>query len=97
MRASLMEEISHVILGHKPTRILMPEGGVACREYNAPDEEVAYGVGAAALVPYAALFMALRNGEKPESIAASFGVSLPLVLYRIKITHLWPLYRTKAS
>jgi hypothetical protein len=97
VRASLMEEISHVVLGHQPTRILTSEGGVAYREYNALNEQVAYGVGAAALVPYAALVVGLMDGLTPESIAARYGVSHPLVIYRIKITMLWARYRSKAS
>ncbi len=97
MRASLMEEISHVVLGHKPTRILMSASGVAYREYNALNEEVAYGVGAAALVPYTALFVGLMDGQTPEFLAQRYGVSLPLVIYRIKITMLWRRYKSKAA
>ena len=96
-RASLMEEITHVVLGHEPTRIVTGEGGIAYRGYNALNEQVAYGVGAAALVPYAALLQGLGDGKKPEKIARQYGVSIPLVLYRIKITMLWTLYLTRAS
>ena len=96
-RASLMEEISHVVLGHEPTRIITGTVGVAYRGYNALNEQVAYGVGAAALVPYAALFVGLMDGQTPDSVAQRYGVSSPLVIYRIKITMLWPLYKRKAS
>jgi len=97
MRASLMEEIAHVVLGHKPTRIVTSACGVAYREYNALNEEVAYGVGAAALVPYAVLVLGLMDGQTPESTAHRYGVSTPLVIYRIKVTMLWHLYKSKAS
>ncbi len=96
MQATLMEEIAHVVLGHKPTRILSG-GHLAFREYNALNEQVAYGVGAAALVPDAALVSGLSNGRTPEMIASRYAVSLPLVIYRIKITMLWSLYRRKAG
>jgi hypothetical protein len=33
-----MEEITHVVLGHKPTRIYIGAGGLPCREYNAVNE-----------------------------------------------------------
>jgi hypothetical protein len=97
MRASLMEEIAHVVLGHKMTRIVTSACGVAYREYNALSEEVAYGVGAAALVPYAALVVGLMDGKTAESIAHQYRVSASLVIYRIKITMLWRLYKSKAS
>jgi hypothetical protein len=92
-----MEEIAHVVLGHKPTRISVGAGGLPCREYNAANEQTAYGAGAAALVPYAALSLGLRDGATPESIAEQYGVSPQLVSYRIKITMLWSVYKAKAA
>lgn len=92
-RASLMEEIAHVILGHEFTRIVAGTDGLAFREYNQLNEQVAYGVGASALVPYAPLFVELLNRQTPETIAEHYGVSSQLVKYRIKITMLWPLYK----
>jgi IrrE N-terminal-like domain len=94
--ATLMEEIVHVRLEHAPTKIVIGSG-LSFREYNHLNEEVAYGVGAAALVPYVTLHRRLRRGSSPEAIAEHFGVSLQLVIYRIKITMLWELYRRKAS
>ena len=96
-RATLMEEIAHVLLGHEPTRIFTGVGGISCREYNAANEEVAYGVGAAALVPYAPLFVGLMDGATSDSIAKQYGVSPELVCYRIKITMLWDLYKKKLA
>ena len=96
-RASLMEEISHVMLGHEPTRLVLGANGIAYREYNEVNEHVAYGVGAAALVPYATLLAWVERGRSPEFIARHYGVSTQLVLYRIKITMLWALYKSKAS
>jgi len=96
-RATLMEEIVHVVLGHRPTRIFMGAGGLPCREYNAVNEEVAYGVGAAALVPYVALFLGLTDGATPATLATKYRVSEQLVSYRIKITMLWPLYKSKMA
>src|SRR5207237_590680 len=52
--ATLMEEVCHVLLGHNPNRLGMPVsscGGTA-RDYNQEEEEEAYAVGAAVLVPY---------------------------------------------
>ncbi|HEX6188140.1 MAG TPA: ImmA/IrrE family metallo-endopeptidase [Pyrinomonadaceae bacterium] len=100
-RATLMEEISHVFLGHTPNRLAVSEppavaGGpnkILTRDYNKSDEEEAYAVGAAALVPYAALRRLVFAGRTAEEIARRFRVSTPLAEYRIKVTHLWAAYK----
>ena len=104
-RATLMEEISHVFLGHKPNRLAIVSeppavagghvrsGKIAARDYNKSDEEAAYAIGAAALVPYAALRQLVFAGRTAEQIARRFHVSRPLVEYRIKVTHLWAIYK----
>ena len=63
------------------------------RDYNKSDEEEAYAVGAAALVPYAALRRLVFAGRTAEEIARRFRVSTPLAEYRIKVTHLWAAYK----
>jgi len=97
IRATLMEEIAHVVLGHRPTRIGAGVDGIYCREYNPANEQTAYGVGAAALVPYSSLFLGVMDGATPASIAKQCGVSPELVCYRIKITMLWDSYKRKAA
>lgn len=138
-RATLMEEIAHVFLGHTPNRLAvitesdsissweragvrvrslaakkkkentssvatgsthpnsLPKGEgtrrVAARDYNHEDEEAAYAIGAAALVPYAALRRLVMAGRGAAQIARHFGVSRQLVEYRIKVTHLWTEYK----
>jgi hypothetical protein len=108
-RATLMEEVSHVFLGHKPNRLAalagddqkgpvpgsvnQPGPRVLARDYNQTDEEAAYAVGAAALVPYAALRRRVFAGQSSREIGRHFRVSRPLAEYRIKVTHLWPEYK----
>ena len=91
--ATLMEEICHVFLGHQPNRLSVvtkdERGKVMNRDYRKADEEEAYGVGAAALVPYAALKKLLLQGKTSTDIASYFRVSPELVEYRMKVTHLW--------
>ena len=91
--ATLMEEICHVFLGHQPNRLSVvtrdERGKVMNRDYRKADEEEAYGVGAAALVPYASLKKLLLQGKTSTDIAAHFRVSPELVEYRMKVTHLW--------
>jgi hypothetical protein len=108
-RATLMEEVAHVFLGHKPNRLAaitsdagpgqssdaatQSRGRVLARDYNQMDEEAAYSVGAAALVPFAGLRRRVMEGRSSREIARHFRVSRQLVEYRIKVTHLWPEYK----
>ena len=99
--ATLMEEISHVFLGHKPSRLavqnLNKEGKVIARDYHAEIEEEAYSVGAAALVPYSALRRFVLQGKSSREIARHFNVSRELVEYRMKVSHLWNEYKKSLS
>ncbi|HEX5888850.1 MAG TPA: ImmA/IrrE family metallo-endopeptidase [Pyrinomonadaceae bacterium] len=92
-KATLMEEICHVFLAHQPNRLSVvtkdERGKVMNRDYRRTDEEEAYGVGAAALVPYAALKRLLLQGKSSREIGVHFRVSRDLVEYRMKVTHLW--------
>jgi hypothetical protein len=96
-KATLMEEICHVFLGHQPNRLSIvtkdERGKVMNRDYRKADEEEAYGVGAAALVPYASLKRLLLQGKNARDLAAHFRVSRELVEYRMKVTHLWREYK----
>jgi len=95
--ATLMEEICHVFLGHQPNRLSIvtrdARGKVMSRDYRKTDEEEAYGVGAAGLVPYASLRRFLKQGKGANQIAAHFRVSRELVQYRMKVTRLWHDYK----
>jgi hypothetical protein len=108
-RATLMEEVAHVFLGHKPNRLAIINEGAAtggdkgrskqtlARDYNHDDEEAAYAVGAAALIPFAALRRFVRAGRRADQIARHFRVSRQLVEYRIKVTHLWQEYKDAST
>jgi Zn-dependent peptidase ImmA (M78 family) len=95
--ATLMEEIAHVFLGHKPTKITTGLDGLCRRNYEQSIEREAYAVGAAALVPYAALFLGLMKGTSVQRIAKRYRVSKQLVEYRIKITLLWRFYKRASA
>lgn len=107
-RATLMEEIAHVFLGHEPNRLAVianenggdlsesrrdSQNSIAARDYNKSDEEAAYAVGAAALVPYETLRRLVLEGRTAQEIAGRFRVSRHLAEYRIKVTHLWAEYK----
>jgi hypothetical protein len=98
--ATLMEEICHVFLGHIPSRIAaagqsqQPKGVVSFRDYNEADEEEAYAVGAAALLPYHVLRVAAESGRLSIiKLAKRYGVSSRLVEYRLKVSQLWGVVR----
>ena len=97
--ATLMEEICHVFLGHKPSRLAIEnvnkQGKPIARDYREDDEEAAYSVGAAALVPFAALRRMVNQGKTSREIARHFNVSRELVEYRMKVSRLWETYKVK--
>jgi uncharacterized protein DUF955 len=95
--ATLMEEVCHVFLGHKPSRLAIEntnrQGKTIARDYNHEIEEEAYSTGAAALVPYASLKRFVEQGRTSREIARHFGVSRALIEYRIKVSRLWDTYK----
>ena len=99
--ATLMEEICHVFLGHQPNKLSIvtkdERGKVMSREYRKADEEEAYGVGAACLVPFASLKKLLFLGKSSKQIAFHFRVSRELVEYRMKVTRLWQRFKKQAE
>jgi hypothetical protein len=95
--ATLMEEICHVFLGHTANRlaIMAPgkDGRAVARDYQKADEDAAYGVGAAALLPFSSLRRLVLQNRSSGEIARHFRVSQQLVEYRLKVTRLWGLYQ----
>jgi hypothetical protein len=84
--ATLMEEVCHILFGHKPSEI--GAGRIGGRSYNFNVEDEAYSVGAAALVPYHSLRAFLISGASARKIARHFGVTPSLIVYRAKGTGL---------
>ncbi len=98
-RATLMEEVCHVFLGHKANRLTVvaknKKGNTVARDYNQEDEEAAYAIGAAALVPFSSLKRFVNLGRTSQQIAKHFRVSRQLVEYRIKVSRLWSIYKER--
>lgn len=80
--ATLMEEVCHILLDHGPS--LIGADLVSCRSYNLRVEQEAYGVGTAILVPYYCLESKLLGGHSVIQTAKHFGVTVSVILYRVK-------------
>ena len=97
--ATLMEELAHLMLDHRPSRIALdPALGIVRRTYDAPQEAEAYDLGAALLLPKERIQrdvkdLSLSVGE----IADTHGCSEALVEYRIRRLRLWKRYRDYAG
>jgi hypothetical protein len=98
-RASLMEEIVHLMLRHPPSRLVATRSGVSItRTHDERVELEAYDVGSACLVPYRPLFQAIRyDGVPADVLATRFGVSGDLIRYRIKRAGLSAVYRKRCG
>ena len=83
-RATLMEEIAHIHLCHRPTQLIR-SNGVAFRSWNKSNENQAYWVGAAALLPERVLKGARTLGMTIEDVANEHGVSTALVRFRANL------------
>ena len=83
-RASLMEELSHISLRHKPSK-LMPKNGLRFRTWNKTQETEAYGVAAAALLPARILKGARSLGWTVTKVAEDHRISIALVKFRENI------------
>jgi hypothetical protein len=94
-RITLMEEIAHVFSRHRPTTVRDIGGGLSSRDYDASQEHEAYGIGAAAIMPWASFFHDLNDGMSVEEIATKYGISTALVVYRISITGATNLHRSR--
>jgi hypothetical protein len=82
--ATLMEELAHALLGHRPTRIAA-DGvtGVLRRSYDQAQEREAFELGATLLLPRAYLAAAVRARRRASAIAREVGCSEALVRYRL--------------
>lgn len=88
--ATLMEELFHIRLQHKPSRVGMcPHTGLVKREFDRKMETEAYHSAAAALLPYSALKQRVQQGRSATSIGQDFVVSADLVRFRMKVCKLW--------
>ncbi len=91
--ATLMEELSHGLLGHVPSRLQEDSRtGLLRRDYNKDQEREAYDLGATILLPKELIEREVNRGIRANEIAFERACSAALVEYRIKRCHLWEPY-----
>ena len=96
--ATLMEELSHHLLGHPACRIERdPVTGLPCRSYTKAHEHEAYDLGAAILLPKERIQRDVKAGQRASAIATAHGCSEELVVYRIRRMRLWRTYQRAAA
>jgi Zn-dependent peptidase ImmA (M78 family) len=85
--ATLMHELAHIILDHVPADVdVSPSGLVLLSDYSAEQEEEADWLGAALLLPEAALLLHRGQGRSIAEIAQLFRVSEDLCTWRCRMT-----------
>jgi transcriptional regulator with XRE-family HTH domain len=87
-RVTLLEEVWHILLGHKLTKIAKV-GEAYGRTYDTTEEHDAYYLASATLLPREAVIAAVAERCSSEEIGRRFGTSAELVDYRIKRLGLW--------
>jgi transcriptional regulator with XRE-family HTH domain len=95
-RVTLLEEIWHILLGHKLVKIAKVADAYG-RTYDTTEEHDAYYLASATLLPRKAILKAIEKRETSDAIAARFGTSPELVEYRIKRLGVWRDYVGKRA
>ena len=83
----IMHELAHILLGHKPARMMyFPDGQLALRTYDPDQEEQATWLAGCLLLPREALIRIRSSGLDESAAAAHFQVSRILLTYRLDMT-----------
>ena len=87
-RASdVMHELSHLLIGHRPSTIILSPGGeVALRSYDQAQEDEAAWLSGALLLPRPALLQIARSSMNQDCACSQYGVSADLLTYRMNVT-----------
>jgi hypothetical protein len=88
---NVMEEVFHILLGHKPDILSVVPMAGRHRTYNASKEDEAYGCASATLVPFAGLYTMLTQRLPIARIAEHFFVPTDVIQERIAVTDLGDL------
>jgi hypothetical protein len=85
--SDIMHELSHVILEHEPSQLILSERGeFAMRSFHSKQEDEANWLGWTLLLPRVALMHCKANRKTASEISAEYDVSQKLVAYRRGVT-----------
>jgi IrrE N-terminal-like domain len=92
--ATLIEELAHLLLRHKPTRIEADSRlGILRRSYDREQEHEAYDMGAALLLPKQRIQRDIKGQQlRLDQIARAHSCSEELVAFRVRRLRLWNRY-----
>lgn len=92
--ATLMEELAHQILRHRPSKLYTdPVTSLLRRNFNQAQEHEAYDLGATVLLPKELIQREVNSGRTAIEISLDRGCSQRLVEYRIQRCRLWDRYQ----
>jgi hypothetical protein len=84
--SDLMHELSHIIIGHSPTRIDISENGLLIlHTFDCVQEEEAKWLCGSLLLPRPALLLIRRLGLDPKTAAKKYGTSEQMVTFRLNV------------
>jgi Zn-dependent peptidase ImmA (M78 family) len=86
LESSVMHEISHLILGHKPERLMPLVGSFVGRDYPKQNEEEARYLGSCLQISEPGIDWSIQRRLTLAEIAKHFGASQRLVQYRLNMT-----------
>jgi Zn-dependent peptidase ImmA (M78 family) len=85
--SDIMHELSHLVIGHEPSRIVFSQGmEIALRSYDGGQEEEATWLAGCLLLPRYALLAIAKSGTPDEDACTRYGVSRHLLAYRKNVT-----------
>jgi transcriptional regulator with XRE-family HTH domain len=91
-RVSLLEEIWHILLGHRLTKITK-FAEVYGRTFDEVEEHDAYYLASATLLPATVIRKLVEECIDVSEVAKKYGTTIELVEYRIKRLGLWQQYK----
>lgn len=84
---SIVHELAHFVLGHKAARLDVSElGHLLLESYDPVQEEEADWLAGTLLLPRPALLLCCENSDTTREIAQTYGVSIDLVDWRLRMT-----------
>lgn len=85
--SDIMHELSHILIGHEPSKIFLSQNGqIALRAYDQSQEEEATWLANCLLLPREALLFIKRSNMGNRQACETYGVSVKLLTYRLNIS-----------